>query len=184
MERSQEESSSESVKGNFRRLIYRVYLLFSNEYTFFIFTAILIGLLSGLANFAFVESYKFIYSKAVMPVWGSPFVIIATVGGGFVLFLLSFVFSPSEVLGYGFPQFLERINLKGGVLKPRETIVKAIASCVTLGFGGSAGQEGPIAQIGGAVGSFVGQFLKISRNRSRVFVACGVAAAIAATFNA
>jgi chloride channel protein, CIC family len=184
MEESQNESSSESVKGNFRRLIHRFYLLFSNEHTFFILTAILIGFLSGIANFVFIESYQFIYSKVVMPLWGSPFVVVSTIGGGFILILLSFVFPPSEALGYGFPRFLERINLKGGVLKPRETIAKAVASCVTLGFGGSAGQEGPIAQIGGAVGSFVGQFLKISRSKIRVFIACGVAAGIAATFNA
>jgi CIC family chloride channel protein len=185
MEESQKESRSELIKSRFRqKLIHRVYLLFSNEYTFFILIAILIGFLSGLANFAFIESYQFIYSKAVMPLWGSPFVIISTIGGGLILLLLSFIFPPSDVLGYGFPKFLERINLKGGVLKPKETIAKAVASCVTLGFGGSAGQEGPIAQIGGTVGSFVGQILKISRNKIRVFIACGVAAGIAATFNA
>ncbi|MER3445953.1 MAG: hypothetical protein C4291_03570 [Candidatus Dadabacteria bacterium] len=184
MEESQKESSSEPIKSNFRRLVHRIYLLFSNEYTFFIFVAILIGFLGELTNFAFIESYQFIYSKAVMPLWGSPFVIVSTIGGGLILILLSFIFPPSEALGYSFPKFLERINLKGGVLKPKETIAKTVASCVTLGFGGSAGQEGPIAQIGGAVGSFVGQILRISRNKIRVFVACGVAAGIAATFNA
>ncbi len=146
MEESQNESSSESVKGNFRRLIYSFYSLFSNEYTLFIFLAILIGFLSGLANFAFIKSYQFICSKAVMPLWGSPFVIISTIAGGLILLLLYFIFPPSEALGYGFPKFLERINLKGGVLKPKETIAKAVGSCITLRLGTRAVQESPVAR--------------------------------------
>ncbi|HWP93620.1 MAG TPA: chloride channel protein [Thermodesulfobacteriota bacterium] len=103
--------------------------------------------------------------------------------GGVLLVVLSFLFH-DEVIGYGFPKFLEKINLRGGILRPKETIAKALGSCVTLGFGGSAGQEGPIAQLGGAVGSFIGQIFKVSRGKIRVFVACGFAAGIAATFNA
>lgn len=172
----QEKSHSTSAKS-------RLYSFYSNEYAFFIFTGIIIGILAGFANFAFVETYRFIYSKVVSPFWGSPFVIMPLLCGGLLLFLLSFIF-PAGVLGYGFTSFLEKINLRGGILKPKETIAKTLASCVTLGFGGSAGQEGPIAQLGGAIGSFIGQIFKLSRSKIPVFVACGVAAGIAATFNA
>lgn len=100
------------------------------------------------------------------------------------MFLFTFVFS-DDILGYGFPQFLEKVNLRGVLLKPREMIAKTLGSCITLGFGGSAGQEGPIAQLGGgAIGGFIGQLFKVSRGKIRVFIACGVAAGIAATFNA
>ncbi len=161
----------------------RLHSFYSNEHAFFILVGIIIGILAGVANFAYVESYRFLYSKAVLPYWGSPFVIMPLLCGGLILLILSYIF-PNQVLGYGFPKFLERINLMGGILKPKETIAKALGSCVTLGFGGSAGQEGPIAQLCGAIGSFMGQIFKISRGKIPVFVACGIAAGIAATFNA
>ncbi len=164
-------------------LNYRLRSLYSNEYTFFVLVAVLIGLFAGLANFVFVEAYGFIFDKVVLPFRGSPYVIIPVIGGGLILCLLSFVFR-DDVLGYGFPKFLEKVNLRGGVLKLRETVAKTVGSCITLGFGGSAGQEGPIAQLGGAIGGLIGQFFKVSRSKIRVFVACGVAAGIAATFNA
>ena len=172
----QEKSQSTSAKS-------RLYSFYSNEYAFFIFVGIVIGILAGVANFAFVESYEFLYSEVVLPYWGSPFVIIPLLCGGLVLLLLSYVF-PGDVLGYGFTRFLEKINLRGGILKPKETFAKALGAFVTLGFGGSAGQEGPIAQLCGAIGSFMGQIFKVSRGKIPVFVACGIAAGIAATFNA
>jgi len=176
MEDSHKGPVSYSIKNS-------IYSFFSNEYTSFIIIAIFIGFFAGLANFAFVEAYSFIYERVVLPFWGTPYVIIPVLGGGVLLVVLSFFFR-DEVIGYGFPKFLEKINLRGGILKPKETIAKALGSCVTLGFGGSAGQEGPIAQLGGAIGSFIGQIFKVSRGKIRVFVACGVASGIAATFNA
>jgi len=161
----------------------RLHSFYSNEYTFFIIVGIFIGILAGLANFAFVETYSFLYDTVVVPYWGSPYVIFPLLCGGVVLVLLAYIF-PNDVLGYGFTKFLEKINLRGGIIKPKETIAKAIGACVTLGFGGSAGQEGPIAQLGGAIGSFIGQIFKVSRGKIPVFVACGIAAGIAATFNA
>jgi len=176
MDDLQKKSHSTSAKS-------RIYSFYSNEYTFFILIGIFIGFFAGVANFAFVEAYTFLYSRVIIPFWGSLYVIISVLGGGLILFLLSFIF-PDDILGYGFPKFLEKINLRGGILKPKETIAKTLGSCVTLGFGGSAGQEGPIAQLGGAIGSFMGQIFKVSRGKIPVFVACGVAAGIAATFNA
>ena len=63
-------------------------------------------------------------------------------------------------------------------------MVKSLASSLTIGSGGSAGREGPIVQIGSALGSSVGQMLKLSDDRVSNLVACGAAAGIAATFNA
>ena len=62
--------------------------------------------------------------------------------------------------------------------------MKALASGVCIGSGGSVGREGPIVQIGSAIGSTVGQLLKFSDDRIRSLVACGAAGGIAATFNA
>jgi CIC family chloride channel protein len=64
------------------------------------------------------------------------------------------------------------------------TIVKALASAITIGTGGSVGREGPIVQIGSALASSLGQLVRMSENRLRIIVACGAAGGIAATFNA
>ncbi len=72
----------------------------------------------------------------------------------------------------------------GGQIRPRVSVVKAIASAVCIGTGGSVGREGPIVQIGSALASGCGQWVKMPENRMRILVACGAGGAIAATFNA
>jgi CIC family chloride channel protein len=63
-------------------------------------------------------------------------------------------------------------------------IVKVLTSALTIGFGGAAGREGPMVQIGAAVGSVVGQLARVEADKVRTLVACGAAGGIAATFNA
>jgi CIC family chloride channel protein len=79
---------------------------------------------------------------------------------------------------------MEAVALRGGVMRRRAAAVKITASAVTLGSGGSAGQEGPIVQIGAALGSAVGQALRVPGRQLRTLVGCGAAAGLAATFNA
>ena len=89
---------------------------------------------------------------------------------------------PGEIKGYGMPRFLEIVNVKGGYLRRRWVSLKTISVAITLGSGMSAGIEGPIAQIGGSIGSTVGRALRPVFERLRVLIACGSGAAIAATF--
>jgi CIC family chloride channel protein len=79
---------------------------------------------------------------------------------------------------------MEAVALKGGVIRKRVVVVKSLASAISISTGGSVGREGPIVQIGSAIGSALGQFTKVSANRMRTLVGCGAAAGIAATFNA
>jgi CIC family chloride channel protein len=79
---------------------------------------------------------------------------------------------------------MDALYRKGGRIRPRVASVKAIASALTIGSGGSAGTEGPIIQIGAAIGSGVGQYFNIERRQMGILVACGVSAGIAAIFNA
>ncbi len=89
-----------------------------------------------------------------------------------------------EVKGHGVPEVMQAVALRGGIIKPMVVVAKSIASSICIGSGGSAGREGPIVQIGSALGSAVGQFFKMSGERVRVLVGCGAAAGISATFNA
>ncbi|MEA2014817.1 MAG: chloride channel protein [Thermodesulfobacteriota bacterium] len=79
---------------------------------------------------------------------------------------------------------MEAVALKGGIIRKRVVLIKSLASAICIGTGGSAGREGPIVQIGSAIGSSFGQIMKVSADRMRTLVGCGAAAGIAATFNA
>ncbi|VAW30147.1 Chloride channel protein, partial [hydrothermal vent metagenome] len=89
-----------------------------------------------------------------------------------------------EAKGHGVPEVMESLALHGARIRPRVAAIKVLASSLTIGTGGSAGREGPIVQVGSALGSTLGQLLHFSVERIRILVACGAAAGISATFNA
>jgi CIC family chloride channel protein len=89
-----------------------------------------------------------------------------------------------EAKGHGVPEVMDAVARKGGIIRPRVAAIKALASAICIGSGGSAGREGPIIQIGSAIGSTIGQIFKMSANRVRILVGCGAAAGISAVFNA
>ncbi len=89
-----------------------------------------------------------------------------------------------EARGHGVPEVMLAVALRGGIIRPLIALAKSIASSVCIGSGGSAGREGPIVQIGSALGSTVGQMFKMSGERVKILVGCGAAAGISATFNA
>jgi len=155
--------------------------------------AVAIGLAAGGANILFRTSVHAIHEHIFVA--GSGFLNIDQ--GGFYLLLLpllpicgmllliplSLLF-PGEINGYGFPRFLRQVNLEGGIVRFRTIALKILSCSLTIGTGGSAGVEGPIAQVGGAVGSQVGQSFRVSGNRMKVFIAAGCAGGVAAMFNA
>ncbi len=89
-----------------------------------------------------------------------------------------------EARGHGVPEVMVAVAENGGRMRPRVAAVKAMASAVTIGTGGSVGREGPIVQIGSALASSLGQWVRVPESRLRILVACGAGGAIAATFNA
>ena len=89
-----------------------------------------------------------------------------------------------EARGHGVPEVMLAVAENGGRIRPPVTIVKALASAICIGSGGSVGREGPIVQIGSAFASTLGQLVRMSESRLRIIVACGAAGGIAATFNA
>ncbi len=109
-------------------------------------------------------------------------VVLPTIGAlavGHITF-----FFAREAKGHGVPEVMDALYRRSGDIRARVAGAKAIASAFTIGSGGSAGTEGPIVQIGAAIGSSVGRYLQIEPRRMSVMVACGVSAGIAAIFNA
>jgi CIC family chloride channel protein len=103
--------------------------------------------------------------------------------GGLIYGPLVSRFAP-EARGHGVPEVMYAVNRLGGRMRPQVPIVKSLASAICIGAGGSVGREGPIVQIGSALGSVTGQLMRVSESQLRLLVACGAAGGISATFNA
>lgn len=151
--------------------------------------AVLAGLGVGGAYLVFhyliglVQELGFVRAAVWLSPLGRFYVILIPALGGLLVGPLV-VFLAPEAKGHGVPEVMEAVALRGGRIRPIVALVKSVASAVTIGSGGSVGREGPIVQIGSAVGSALGQWLRLSDRRIRTLVACGAAGGIAATFKA
>jgi len=165
-----------------------------SEQTFMVLLALGVGVLSGLGNYFFRKTIDLIHWLVIeqgvaffhisFEQWSANrfWSVLFPVAAGLLMIPFGLFFARD--LRFGFAHFLERVNLRGAKIPGRTIVTRGLASAITLGAGGSAGQEGPIAQIGGAIGSQFGQVFKVSGERLKLLVACGVAGGIAATFNA
>jgi CIC family chloride channel protein len=119
----------------------------------------------------------------LLPVLGPWFVVLAPIVGGLLYGPLVDWFA-REARGHGVPEVMLAVATQGGRIRPQVALVKSLASAICIGSGGSVGREGPIVQIGSALGSGFGQLLRVPESRLRLLVACGAAGGISATFNA
>ena len=157
-----------------------------------VLVAIVIGLLGGLGAVGFRECIRLFQLVAWhtddvtlnylkdLPVWWK---ILSPAVGGLIVGLIIVRFA-AEAKGHGVPEVMEAVALRGGRIRPRVVVAKLLASGVCIASGGSVGREGPIVQIGSAIASSIGQWLRVGERRMRTLVGCGAAAGIAATFNA
>ena len=103
--------------------------------------------------------------------------------GGLVSGIIVFLIAP-EAEGHGTDAMIEAFHVKGGYIRKRVPFVKILASAITIGSGGSAGKEGPIAQIGAGFGSFLAGLLSLKARDRRILVLAGAAGGIGAIFHA
>jgi len=120
--------------------------------------------------------------ESLVPIKHFWIAVVPAIGGLIAGPLIAFF--AHEAKGHGVPEVMEAVALKGGGIRPRVALIKALASAVCIGSGGSAGREGPIVQIGSAIGSTFGQVFRMSSERVKILVGCGAAAGISAIFNA
>jgi chloride channel protein, CIC family len=114
----------------------------------------------------------------------SPLGLLAVMAvGGLLSGWLVYTFAP-EAEGHGTDAAIEAFHHKRGYIRPQIPLIKMIASAITIGTGGSAGREGPIAQIGAGFGSFLGSLLKLSARDRRILLAAGMGAGVGAIFRA
>jgi chloride channel protein, CIC family len=113
--------------------------------------------------------------------WGVLVILVPVLGALLVTFLVN-NFAP-EAKGHGVPEVMDAIYYKGGIIRPVVALVKSLASAIAIGSGSSVGREGPIIQIGSALGSTLGQIIRMPAWQRISLVAAGAGAGIAATFN-
>jgi CIC family chloride channel protein len=156
---------------------------------FLILLAIVVGLLTGLGSVGFILLLRRLADFAqtdvagVLDVFGPANIVLLPAIGGLLAGPLITRFA-REAKGHGVPEVMTALATRGGRIRKRVVFVKVIASAFTLGFGGAAGREGPMVQIGAGLGSAVGQLTGLGARHVRTLVACGAAGGIAATFNA
>lgn len=110
-------------------------------------------------------------------------ILLIPIVGGLIVGPLNYLWA-REAKGHGVPEVMEAVALKGGMIRKRLSVVKALGSSISIASGGSVGREGPIVQIGASLGSAFGQLAKFRKEDLKTMVGCGAAAGIAATFNA
>ena len=160
--------------------------------------ALVVGAGSGLGAVAFRDLIYFFtwlatghaqfgqqgrVGSAHFPWLGLGFFIVIPVIGGLIYGPLIYRYA-REARGHGVPEVMIAVAEEGGRIRPQVAAVKSVASAICIGAGGSVGREGPIVQIGSALASSLGQWVRMPENRLRILVACGAAGGIAATFNA
>ena len=121
--------------------------------------------------------------QAITSPWPWWLILLVPTVGGLVSGLLVFSLAP-EAEGHGTDALIKAFHRGAGQIRTRVPLIKAVASVITIGTGGSAGQEGPIAQIGAGFGSFLGRLLRLTPNERRLLMLSGTAGGIGAIFRA
>ncbi|MBT6510617.1 MAG: chloride channel protein, partial [Rhodospirillaceae bacterium] len=159
--------------------------------------ALVVGIIAGLGawlfrsliaffqNLLFLGDFSFAFDPTAFIAespWGPGIILVPAVVAGFVAWLVK-TFAP-EAKGHGVPEVMDAIHYNEGRIRPQVVVVKALASALSIGSGGSAGREGPIIQIGAAMGSNLAQIIRLPVGQRLTLVAAGAGAGIAAAFNA
>jgi chloride channel protein, CIC family len=160
--------------------------------------ALVVGIGAGLGAIAFrylIEGFTYVFTghasygadghapNPLVPGLGIWFVALVPIVGGLLYGPLVNRFA-HEARGHGVPEVMLAVAQRGGRIRPIVAVVKSLASALCIGSGGSVGREGPIVQVGSALGSTLGQLTRSPEARIRLLVACGAAGGISATFNA
>ena len=158
--------------------------------------AVVIGLATGLGavalraligvihNLCYNGRFSYIYDANVLeaPSRFGDWILLSPILGGLIVVFLVRRFAP-EAKGHGVPEVMDAIFYSRGDIRGLVAVIKTLASALSIGTGAAVGREGPIIQIGSALGSAFSQALKLTTSQKITLVAAGAGAGIAATFN-
>jgi H+/Cl- antiporter ClcA len=137
----------------------------------------LIGLITNVAYYGRVSTSFAAPSTARLGAWS----ILVPIAGAFIVGLMA-RFGAAAIRGHGIPEVMERVLYARSRIAPRIMFLKPISAAIAIGTGGPFGAEGPIIATGGALGSIVGQYVRVTADERKTLLAAGAAAGMAATF--
>ena len=161
----------------------------TSEAAFLLFFSLVVGFGAGFGAIFFrwlINNFTTLFfegGRNLLRFMGPYYVILVPALGGLIIGPLIYIFA-RETKGHGVPEVMLAVSTIGGKIRARVALIKALVSSICIGSGGSVGREGPIVQIGSALGSSLGQLFKLSEEKIKILVACGAASGISATFNA
>jgi len=138
------------------------------------------GLFYGDDGFYGNDSEQLALIAADLPGWR---IVLATTVGGLIVGLLIHWFLPGR-RSHNVADVIEANALNGGRMSSRVGVMAAVINAISIGTGGSVGREGPAVHLGASLSSWIGRRLHLSRSLTRTLLGCGVAAAVAGSFNA
>lgn len=153
--------------------------------------AVLIGLASGGAAWLLLRLIGLVTNLALFHRVGwsipslvdlapSPWLVVAALGGGLVVSLIAW-WEP-RIRGHGIPEAMEAVLTRQSLMRPRTAIAKPLSIAVAIGTGAPFGAEGPIIVTGGAIGSLLGQVVRVTPSERKILLGCGAAGGTAAVF--
>ena len=143
---------------------------------------LLVGLINLVTNLAFFARWSTGDVSPATHALGA-WVIAVPVVGGLVVGAMA-RWGSRAIRGHGIPEAMEQVLLNESKIPPRITFLKPVSSAIAIGTGGPFGAEGPIIATGGALGSFLGQLLRVTASERKVLLAAGAAGGMAAVFGA
>jgi CIC family chloride channel protein len=141
---------------------------------------LLVSLIDLLTNISFYGNFSVEHTNPATNSLGIFVIIIPAIGGLIVGFMA--LYGSKAIRGHGIPEAMEQILTNNSKIKPAITYLKPLSAAISIGTGGPFGAEGPIIATGGAMGSTIGQLLKISNNERKIILAAGATAGMSAIF--
>lgn len=140
----------------------------------------LLALIDLITNIAFLGRFSFVHTLPTEHVRG-PWVIVVPIVGAFVVGLIA-RFGTKAIRGHGIPEVMEQILANESRIPARVLVFKPLSAAIAIGSGGPFGAEGPIIATGGALGSLIGQLVRVTADERKTLLAAGAAAGMSATF--
>jgi len=140
----------------------------------------LVYLIDFITNISFHGKFSISHASPAINSLGLWVIIVPAIGG--LIIGLMAVYGSKAIRGHGIPEAMEQILTNQSKIKPTITYLKPISSAISIGTGGPFGAEGPIIATGGALGSTLGQLLKITHNERKILLAAGATAGMSAIF--
>lgn len=165
---------------NLKRLLYICFLAVGNALLVGLIAKVMVSLIGLVTSIAF---YGQISSSDTSPVGNhlGLWVILVPVIGGVIVGIMA-KYGSRAIRGHGIPEAMEQVLTNQSRIKPIVTLLKPLSAAVSIGTGGPFGAEGPIIAAGGAFGSLIGQFLKITAYERKILLTAGATAGMAAIF--